>query len=134
MTISKPNHGIHKKWWDEHWQYQNIMVVLCRQYVKVNIHKYNCLKIGRQWDRNYEIDIAGVNEDNLFVLLGECEWSNTKVELSVYYDLIDKVKNNNLQIEGKCRYLLFSKSGFTEELIEKSKDDNSIELISKIFL
>ena len=108
--------------------------VLCRQYVKFNMHKYNCLKIGRQWDRIYEIDIAGVNENNLFVLLGECKWSNTKVGLSVYYDLIEKVKNNNLQVEEKCRYLLFSKSGFTEELIEKSEDDNSIELISNIFL
>ena len=70
-----------------------------------NILNYDCIRIGRQWGSHYEIDIAGVNNDNKLSLLGECKWSKKKVGLSILRDLQDKVCDNNLPVLHNCKYL-----------------------------
>lgn len=106
---------------------------LCRKYVKCRILDFNCVRIGRQWGNHYEIDIAGVDNDNALNLLGECKWSNKKVGLSIFRNLQDKIHLHKLPVSEKCKYIFFSKVGFSEDLISLSSKDENIVLIDSIF-
>jgi len=77
------------------------------------LKNYNLLKCGRWWSKNEEIDAVGIGED--FLIVAECKYSNKKVGIDILKDLQDKAKkiDNNLPIK---HYILFSKSGFTDEL------------------
>ncbi len=87
-----------------------------------------CLKIGRQWGKNYEIDIAGADEEGKLSLIGECKWSNHKVGISLLKELQNKILENSLPVSKNCRFIFFSKSGFTDDLIKLSKEDKTIVL------
>ena len=88
--------------------------------------------IGRWWGTNptkrsqEEIDlVANDGKDYLFC---ECKWRNEKLDLSVLNALKAKAdvfgKNRN-----KTYFILFSKSGFTDAIIDEAKIDNSIMLV-----
>ncbi len=106
---------------------------ICRDFVKNAAHTLGCLKVGRQWSGNYEIDVAGVNIDFQLNVVGECKWSNKKVGISVYYELLEKLQKNKLPLAKNCRFLLFSKSGFTEELLNKSDKKKKLILVNSLF-
>lgn len=106
---------------------------LCRDFVKNNAITFNCLRVGRQWAGNYELDVAGVNADLKLNIVGECKWSHKKIGLSVYKELQNTIAFNKLPLSGDCRYLLFSKSGFTRELKDISKKDHKLLLIDNLF-
>lgn len=83
--------------------------------------------LGRWWDKNEEIDIVALGENE--ILFGECKWSNKHVGLSVLYKLKEKAKVVKWKNDSRKEYyILFSKSGFSEELIEASQKDSSIIL------
>lgn len=44
-------------------------------------------KVGRWWDKNEEIDIVALNEDEKKALFGEVKWSNRLVGMDVYENL-----------------------------------------------
>ena len=87
--------------------------------------------IGRWWGTNpvthsqEEIDL--VANDGKDYIFGECKWRNDKTDLSVLCelkakaDIFSKNKNNTY-------YDLFSKSGFTDAVINEAKSDSSIIL------
>ena len=88
--------------------------------------------IGRWWGTNpathvqEEIDlIANDGKDYIF---GECKWRNEKLDLSVLRELKNKadIYNKNRK---RTYYILFSKSGFTDTVINEANSDNSIILI-----
>ena len=85
--------------------------------------------IGRWWGTNpathvqEEIDlIANDGKDYIF---GECKWRNEKLDLSVLRELKNKadIYNKNRK---RTYYILFSKSGFTDAVINEANSDNSI--------
>lgn len=88
--------------------------------------------IGRWWGTNpvthgqEEIDL--VANDGKDYIFGECKWRNEKLDLSVLRKLKAKAdifsKNRN-----STYYMLFSKSGFTEAVINEAKSDSSIMLV-----
>lgn len=88
--------------------------------------------IGRWWGTNAathgqeEIDlIANDGKDYLF---GECKWRNEKLDISVLKDL--KAKADAFRINRKnSYYVLFSKSGFTEAVLNEVRSDDSILLV-----
>jgi AAA+ ATPase superfamily predicted ATPase len=81
------------------------------------LNNFEVLKCGRWWNSNEEIDVVGISEE--FTIFGECKWQNRKVTMKVLNDLVEKSK----LIEAKNKkYILFSKSGFSEELIEYAKN------------
>lgn len=83
--------------------------------------------LGRWWDKNEEIDIVALGENE--ILFGECKWSNKHVGLSILYKLKEKAKVVKWKNDSRKEYyILFSKSGFSEELIEASQKDSSIIL------
>lgn len=115
---------------------QNIFEDICKQYLW-NLNKERKLpfvfvNIGRWWGNNpkqkkqEEIDIVATN--NSKAIFCECKWRNEKTGVEV----LENLKNKSLLLTKykPIRYFLFSKSGFTGTLIEKSKNTTELELIS----
>lgn len=105
--------------------YENVCCELLRGFEK-NIFSFD--RIGRWWEGNAEIDIVGLNEKKKQIVFGECKWSSKQVGTNVCTDL--KKKAGTVQWErGKRKefFILFSKSGFTEDMIKLAKKE-------KIFL
>ncbi len=77
------------------------------------MNNYTLLKCGRWWDKNREIDAVGIGED--FLIVSECKYSNKKVGMDILKSLQENAKkiDNSLPVK---HYILFSKSGFTDEL------------------
>jgi hypothetical protein len=85
------------------------------------------MKTGRWWDKNDEIDVVGLGEDK--IIFGECKWSEKHVGLNVLYQLKEKSKKvkwkNGIREEF---FILYSKSGFSDDLIKLAKEDSKIIL------
>lgn len=77
-----------------------------------------------------EIDIVGkpINKQDP-TLLGECKFTSLPFDTHQYYKLIHK-----LEIKENVVYYLFSLNGFTNQLIEDSKENKNINLISGVDL
>jgi len=107
---------------------------ICMDYLKI-LNKNRELpfvfeKIGKWWGNNpykkreEEIDIVAYGENS--ILLGECKWQNDKVDMGILHDLTEK---SILFDFPQKYYVLFSKSGFTEDLINYAKHNTNIILI-----
>ncbi len=88
--------------------------------------------IGRWWGTNSvthgqeEIDL--VANDGKNYIFGECKWRNEKLDISVLCKL--KAKADIFSKNRKSTYyILFSKSGFTDAIINEAKADSSIILV-----
>ena len=106
---------------------------LSRHYLAHHADQFQCVKVGRQWGKGYEIDVAGVNRKNELIVVGECKWSKRAVGLSVYNHLREKVAANRLPVSSSCHFLLFSKSGFTADLYQEAEKNSRLLLIESIF-
>ncbi len=88
--------------------------------------------IGRWWGTNptdhSQIEIDLIAEDSKEYLICECKWKNEKLDLSVLKQLKEKA-NVFSKNRRKTWYVLFSKSGFTDAVIEEAKKDPSIMLV-----
>ena len=88
-------------------------------------------KIGKWWNSNNEIDIVGLNEDEKSIIFGECKYynDNKKMNVKVFYDLKEKAKlvDWNNQNRNEC-FILFSASGYSEELRKLEKERNDLIL------
>lgn len=74
-------------------------------------------KLGRWWDAKEEIDIAALDPEGKNLILGECKYWTEPVGVSVLKGL--EAKSDSVAWEREKRktwYVLFSASGFTEEL------------------
>ena len=86
------------------------------------------LKVGRWWDKNTEVDIVALGENNK-IIFGECKYSKKQVGLSVLKELQEKAKNIKWNNSNREEYfILFSKSGFSEELEELAQREKNIIL------
>ncbi|CAA6816352.1 MAG: archaeal ATPase, fused to C-terminal DUF234 domain [uncultured Sulfurovum sp.] len=97
--------------------------------LEYTLNNYPLLKAGRWWCKDEEIDVVGVAEK--FTLVGECKYSNKKVGI----DILEQLERKSKKIESDLPikyYLLFSKSGFTEALVELSRNREDICLISRL--
>jgi len=93
--------------------------------VEYTLKRFTLLKCGRWWNKDIEIDLLGIGED--FIIFGECKWQNKKVGIKVYKELVEKSKYIKSDLAKK--YILFSKSGFSDELLELAKEKNELFLI-----
>lgn len=103
---------------------------VCIQYLREKNKKlelpFRFSKIGRWWDSKNEIDIVAY--DNLGnIIYGECKWKNSRVTVKVLEELIAKSAYVNGKYKSKYFYL-FSRAGFTDELIKLSQADNAVHL------
>ncbi len=97
--------------------------------IKYILQNYPVLKAGRWWSKDEEIDIVGVAKD--FLIVGECKYSNKKVGLDILQSLEQKSKKIELKLPIKY-YILFSKSGFTKDLIDLTKRRGDVVLVDKL--
>lgn len=87
--------------------------------------------IGRWWGtdpvkkRQEEIDLMAIQDNQ--ALLGECKWRNAPVNRDILEQLLDK---GRLFHYDKISYFLFSKIGFTEDVLEYEEADSSLYLVS----
>lgn len=102
---------------------------LCRNLIKkkamMGEFGGNIAKVGKWWDGTSEIDIVGVNRDGEAVLFGECKYQNRPTGLITLLELEEK--SSRLRKKEKL-LVLFSKSGFTDELIDYSSNKENIIL------
>jgi AAA+ ATPase superfamily predicted ATPase len=85
-------------------------------------------KCGRWWDKNIEIDVVGIGGDN--IIFGECKWSKKQIGISVLKEL--QAKSKSVKWGSKSRkehFILFSKSGFSSDLILYNKKNENLFLI-----
>jgi AAA+ ATPase superfamily predicted ATPase len=94
--------------------------------IEYTLKNYELLKCGRWWSKESEIDVVGVAED--YLVVGECKYSNKKVGIDILQALQEKAKKIELKLPVK-KYLLFSKSGFTDDLVQLAENSDNIDLI-----
>lgn len=113
--------------------YQN----LCQEILRVELKEcFRFNKIGRWWDViskvQYEIDLVALDEDNNQILFGESKWSNKKIGINIFKELKEKSRFVNWNINNRKEiYILFSKSGFTNELMEFAGIEKNLILVEK---
>ena len=89
--------------------------------------KFPISKVGRWWSKNEEIDVVGLGEKE--IIFGECKWSKKHVGLSVLFTLKKKAKKVKWKNNNREEYfILFSKSGFSPDLIEEAEEDSRVIL------
>ncbi|MCL2580224.1 MAG: ATP-binding protein [Oscillospiraceae bacterium] len=98
---------------------------ICRQYLREQNRKkalpFYFTKIGRWWDKANEIDIMAIDPKKQHFLIGECKYKNSAVALAELTALREKWRPKS--DKNKLHYCLFSKSGFTDEVVRVSKTD-----------
>jgi len=110
---------------------------LCQDILKIklkNTFKFN--RIGRWWDsinKNYvEIDLVAFNEENKNILFGEAKWSKSKLGTNILNELKEKSAFVKWEMENRKEYyILFSRSGFTEDLLRLAEAQKNIILVNK---
>jgi len=79
--------------------------------------------VGRWWDRNVEIDIVAINREANEILFGEVKWTEKPVGTNILDELISKAHRVQWGKKGRKEFFcLFSRSGFTPQVIKKAKD------------
>ena len=108
---------------------------VCKEYlIRRNRKQRNpflILEIGRWWGpdkaarKQEEIDIVGTGKDCM--LFAECTFTNKLVGIREYKKLVSR---SELIAHTEAHYILFSKSGFEEQLITMSRNLANLELIT----
>lgn len=86
-------------------------------------------RAGRWWSKDVEIDIVAYDSTGADIVFGECKYSKNKKGLSVLNDLQEKAKTVNWNKDNRKEYyVLYSKSGFTDELVEYATEHKNVYL------
>lgn len=109
---------------------------VCTDYLKIQNTKGELpilfTSIGRWWGTNpvdrTQVEIDLIAEDGKDYIFGECKWKNEKLDLSVLKQLKEKADVFSKNRKGTW-YVLFSKSGFTDAVLEEVKKDKSVMLV-----
>ena len=81
-------------------------------------------RVGRYWDSDLEIDVVGFSTSEKKIIFGECKWSEKPVGTNIYEELKKKAAEVDWNKDDRKEYyILFSKSGFTEEMVKIAKID-----------
>jgi len=96
-------------------------------------------RISSYWqndvDTDVQIDVMAYDKTHKILFAGECKYHNKPVGADVYFDLCKKVEGNaelkKAFPDYAVIYGLFSKSGFSDRLLEVAKDVPELVLINK---
>ncbi len=81
--------------------------------------RLDIIEDGSYWDKYVELDVLAKQKDGT-LYVGECKWKNHKINGNI----LNKLKKKSAKVGFDVDYfVLFSKSGFSNELL-KSKDKN----------
>ena len=84
--------------------------------------------IGRGWNRHAEIDLLATNWKDRTALFGECKWTTTKMNRADLESLQERAAKLTKLKDFSANYLLFSKSGFTADLLRNLPDGTRLFL------
>lgn len=89
-------------------------------------------RVGRWWgSKDVEIDIVAYDSNSKDILFGECKYSKNKKGLSVLNALKDKSKDVKWnKADRNEHFVIYSKNGFTDELLEYAETSPNIYLKS----
>lgn len=89
-------------------------------------------RIGAYWDKNVEIDLVAVDENNRRIFTAECKYykDNKPVDVNVYARLVEKCKVGDFKGYA-LTYGIFSRSGFTKHLRDIAKENKNIVLVNE---
>lgn len=94
-----------------------------------NKWNFNFDKIGRFWNNATEIDIVAFDSNGKDIVFGECKYREQPVDIDVFYELLDKVKDVDWNKSNRKEwYILFSINGFTKKMQELAKSRHDILL------
>lgn len=98
---------------------------ICRSYVKKGfLEELRFQQVGRWWSKDAEVDLVGLNEEENEILLGEVKWSVNRVGTDILAELRRKARLVEWGRPGRReRFVLFSRSGFTDELVRVAGDE-----------
>jgi uncharacterized protein len=102
---------------------------ICRQYAQMHLQEVlgvPAKRVGQIWAADYDLDLAGVLLDGR-IFYGECKWWKEKVGENILSKLVETSSRTRTEPSIK---LLFSKTGFTNALIEHSKTEPNLILLS----
>ncbi len=104
---------------------------ICRQYLRElnqrDLLPFHFVRIGRWWNKTDEIDIMAVDRDRRNILLGECKYRNSPMDTADFTSLQKKYPSQNPT--SRWYYYLFSRSGFTPELIAAAEKNPAVTLV-----
>ena len=102
---------------------------VCLDYIKNINLPFQVQKYGKWWDKNEEIDIIVIGENE--ILFGECKYWNNIAGVNVFKELIEKSEKVKVQDKNlKKFYAICSKKGFSRKLIKLSKNNENLMLFS----
>ena len=87
-------------------------------------HFFPFTAVGKWWERNEEIDIVALNKEIDCILFGEVKWSEKPIGIDIFEALKEKTTKVNWgSKQRKEHFCLFSKSGFTQAMIRKAREE-----------
>ena len=86
--------------------------------------RLHCLGNNPKAKRQEEIDLMSVSDKK--ALFCECKWRNEKVDCSVVNTLLER---GELFAYQEKYYCIFSKSGFSNEVLSFSEDNDNVILV-----
>ncbi len=105
---------------------------ICREWLMYQglskMPKMRLIRAGRWWNKDTEIDILGISEDNAHMVFGECKYTAGPVDTDIYWQLREKASRVPLPGTPQKHYLIFSQSGFTKALQELAQNQDNIHL------
>lgn len=88
-------------------------------------------RVGRWWDNgNVEIDLVAYDSMGKDILFGECKYSVNKKGIDILQQLREKAKAVEWNRDARNeRYVIFSRAGFTDELLEYAEEHKEVWLV-----
>ena len=113
---------------------KDIFAKLCKEEIS-----FTPSRIGSYWlndiNNDTEIDVMAIDTPDKKLFAGECKYHIKPVDAQVYFSLKEKVENNDEIKKAfpgfKIIYGLFSKSGFTNRMLDIAKENADILLINE---
>ena len=101
--------------------YEDLSREICFNLMKEGIMNFTA--IGKWWWKNEEIDLVAIDEEKRTIYFGECKWSRQRVHENVFNDLARKSELVDWHTQKRQKkFMLFSKSGFTEGMLKLAKE------------
>jgi hypothetical protein len=108
-------------------EFEVVAIKQLRQWGIENKLPIRPIKIGRWWEKDQEIDIVAFDTKGNY-MFGECKWRNEKTSIKVLNTLKTKSQNGHFKM-NQVYYILFSKSGFTDDLLHHAQNESNVQLV-----
>jgi AAA+ ATPase superfamily predicted ATPase len=107
---------------------------LCQQALP-NLLDRHFVNVGQWWFKEDEIDVLGLSKEGL--VAGECKFTSSPVTEGILLELegtVDEVRWSDEPTGATTQYVLFSRSGYTDDLVQRaeSRDDVSLFELSDL--